>query len=79
MESYFLTMVEENFEIQSYQMPLIDWKRYKISLPWLKKILNSVLSNAPNWLKMESDFFTMVEDIFEILSLTKCFNLDSKR
>lgn len=34
----------------------------------LRKVWNSVLLNAPNWLKKVSDFFTMVEEIFGIQS-----------
>ena len=57
-------MVEENFEIQSFQMLQIDSKTQVISSPWLKKIFNSVL---PKWSKL-TDFFTMVEENFEIQS-----------
>ena len=37
-----------------------------ISSPWLKKILNFILSNAANWLKNASDFFTVVEKNFDL-------------
>ena len=57
-------MVEENLEIQSFQMLQIDSKTQVISSPWLKKIFNSVL---PKWSKL-TDFFTMVEENFEIQS-----------
>ena len=57
-------MVEENFEIQSFQTLQIDSKTQEISSPWLKKIFNSVL---PKWSKL-TDFFTMVEENFEIQS-----------
>ena len=63
-QSDFFTMVEENFEIQSFQMLQIDTKTQVISSLWLKKIFNSVL---PKRSKL-TDFFTMVEENFEIQS-----------
>jgi len=84
-----------NFEIQSFQTLQIDSKTQVISSPWLKKILkfslskrckltqkrkwflhycdwrkfwNSVFPNDANWLKNASDFFTVIEENFEIQS-----------
>ena len=57
-------MVEENFEIQSFQMLQLDSKTAVISSLRLKKIFYSVL---PKWSK-STDLFTMVEENFEIQS-----------
>ena len=56
-------MVEENFEIQSFQMLQLDSKTV-ISSSLLKKNFYSV---PPKWSKL-TDFSTMVEEHFELQS-----------
>ena len=75
--SDFFTMVEENFEIQSFQMLQFDSKRKWFLYRSWRKFWNSVLLNAANLLKNASDFFTMVEDnpgIQSLLNAPNCLN-----
>ena len=39
-----------------------------------KKVRNSILTNAVNWLQIMLDFFTMVEENFEIQSFQNALN-----
>ena len=72
-------MVEEYFDIYSFEMLYNDFKKYVVSSPYgWRKFRNSFLANALNSLKNVRDLFTMVEENFEIRSFQMLY-IDIKK